>query len=187
MHPISYANIVILASSAHLRVSRSSGALLMAAWCQNGLRVVIAAVVGHLDCDACRRLRDIHGDDADSVILRYRRYDAMHAMAGRLVELAAADHTPATEAQELRAMAERLAALATALRRPTIAITGVLPTMTRTQAAALIQAAGGTVVPTVSKGTDYLLAGEQAGSRLTQAQALGVTVIDEADLQAMLA
>lgn len=68
----------------------------------------------------------------------------------------------------------------------TFVITGTLPTMDRKAAAALIEAHGGKVSASVSKKTNYLLAGENAGSKLTKANDLGVSVISEAELQEML-
>lgn len=68
----------------------------------------------------------------------------------------------------------------------TFVITGTLPTMERKEAAALIEAHGGKVTGSVSKKTNYLLAGENAGSKLTKAQELGITVLAEQDLQDML-
>ena len=68
----------------------------------------------------------------------------------------------------------------------TFVITGTLPTMERKAAAALIEAHGGKVSGSVSKKTNYLLAGENAGSKLTKANDLGVSVISEAELQEML-
>ena len=65
-------------------------------------------------------------------------------------------------------------------------LTGTLPTMTRDEATRLIKAAGGKTVGSVSKKTDYVLAGEEAGSKLTRARELGVTVIDEEAFLAML-
>ncbi|MFN7572506.1 MAG: NAD-dependent DNA ligase LigA [Betaproteobacteria bacterium] len=65
-------------------------------------------------------------------------------------------------------------------------LTGTLPTLTREQASELILAAGGKVSGSVSKKTDYVLAGEEAGAKLEKAQALGVAVIDEAQLRALL-
>ncbi len=62
----------------------------------------------------------------------------------------------------------------------TFVITGTLPTLKRDAAKAIIEAAGGKVTGSVSKNTDYLLAGEKAGSKLTKAEQLGVTVVDEA-------
>ena len=68
----------------------------------------------------------------------------------------------------------------------TFVITGTLPTMDRKAAAALIEAHGGKVSGSVSKKTNYLIAGENAGSKLTKANDLGVSVISEAELQEML-
>jgi DNA ligase (NAD+) len=58
--------------------------------------------------------------------------------------------------------------------------------MSRDEASALIKAQGGKVSGSVSKKTDYVVAGEAAGSKLTKANELGVTVIDEATLLEML-
>jgi DNA ligase (NAD+) len=98
-----------------------------------------------------------------------------------------------------RAMIERLKAAGvdmTAPLRPrepvgvlagkTLVLTGTLPTLTRDQAAELIVAAGGKVTSAVSKKTDYVIAGEEAGSKLTKAESLGITVLDEAGLHALL-
>ena len=59
-------------------------------------------------------------------------------------------------------------------------LTGALQNFTRSQAKALIEAAGGKVSGSVSGNTDYIVAGESPGSKLTRAKELGVTVIDEA-------
>ena len=68
----------------------------------------------------------------------------------------------------------------------TFVLTGTLPTLKRTEATKLIKAAGGKASGSVSKKTDYVVAGDEAGSKLEKAQALGVSVIDEAALLAML-
>jgi DNA ligase (NAD+) len=68
----------------------------------------------------------------------------------------------------------------------TVVITGTLPTLKRDEAAALIQQAGGKVVGSVSKKTDYLLAGEAAGSKLAKAEALGIPQLSEGDLFKLL-
>ena len=65
-------------------------------------------------------------------------------------------------------------------------LTGTLPTLTRERATELILLAGGRVTSTVSKKTDYLVAGDSPGSKLEKAERLGVSVIDEAGLLALL-
>jgi len=65
-------------------------------------------------------------------------------------------------------------------------ITGTLPGISREAAQALIEAHGGKVGGSVSKKTDYLLAGEAAGSKLTKAQSLGVKVLSMDELHALL-
>lgn len=69
----------------------------------------------------------------------------------------------------------------------TFVLTGTLPTLGREEAAALIEAAGGRVSGSVSKKTHFLVAGDSAGSKLDKARALGVAVLDEAALRALLA
>ena len=68
----------------------------------------------------------------------------------------------------------------------TFVLTGTLPTMSRKEASVLIEQNGGKTSSSVSKKTDYVLAGEDAGSKLTKAQSLGITIISESDLLAIL-
>ena len=63
----------------------------------------------------------------------------------------------------------------------TFVLTGTLPTLTREEATAKIEAAGGKVSGSVSKKTDFVLAGEEAGSKLEKAQQLGVKILGEAE------
>ena len=69
----------------------------------------------------------------------------------------------------------------------TFVITGTLPSLGRDEAKTLLEAAGAKVAGSVSKKTDYLVAGEEAGSKLAKAQELGVPVLDEAGMRALLA
>jgi DNA ligase (NAD+) len=68
----------------------------------------------------------------------------------------------------------------------TFVLTGILPTLSRDEASALIRKAGGNVTGSVSKNTDYLLAGESAGSKLVKAQELDVKVITEEQFKALI-
>jgi DNA ligase (NAD+) len=98
-----------------------------------------------------------------------------------------------------RAMIERLRAAGVDLTAPkrerapagplagkTLVLTGTLPELTREEAAELIVAAGGRVTSAVSKKTDYVVAGDEAGSKLAKAESLGIPVLDEAGLRGLL-
>jgi DNA ligase (NAD+) len=73
-----------------------------------------------------------------------------------------------------------------ALAGKTFVLTGTLPTMTREQASELIEAHGGKVTGSVSKKTDYVVAGAEAGSKLAKARDLGIPVLDEDGLRGLL-
>lgn len=68
----------------------------------------------------------------------------------------------------------------------TFVLTGTLASMTRIEAKARIEAAGGSVAGTISRQTDYLVVGSNPGSKLARAKALGIEIIDESDLQNLL-
>ena len=65
-------------------------------------------------------------------------------------------------------------------------LTGTLPSLSRSQAAARIEAAGGKVSGSVSKKTSYVVAGDEAGSKLSKAEGLGEPVLDESGLLSLL-
>ena len=69
----------------------------------------------------------------------------------------------------------------------TVVLTGTLPTMGRDEAKELLEAAGAKVAGSVSKKTTVVVAGSEAGSKLDKAQELGILIIDEAGLKALLA
>jgi DNA ligase (NAD+) len=93
-----------------------------------------------------------------------------------------------------RALVERLRARGLTFREPlavaadgplsgaVVVLTGTLPTLSRTDATTLVEQAGGRVTSSVSKKTTFVVAGEEAGSKLEKAIELGVPVIDEAEL-----
>ncbi|MCR5178534.1 MAG: NAD-dependent DNA ligase LigA [Lachnospiraceae bacterium] len=87
----------------------------------------------------------------------------------------------------LNMKAEKKAPVSGALQGETIVITGTLPTLGRKEAEELVTANGGKVTGSVSKKTTLLLAGEAAGSKLTKAQELGIRIISEEELRAMIA
>ena len=68
----------------------------------------------------------------------------------------------------------------------TFVLTGTLPTLTREHAKTMLEAAGAKVVNSVSKKTDYVIAGSDAGSKLNKAQSLGVTILDEEAMKTLL-
>lgn len=112
-------------------------------------------------------------------------------VAGRVAAFFA-DEQNLTEIAALRELGvrfpevERSGATSADLSGKTFVITGTLPTLKRSQAKQMLLAAGAKVAGSVSKKTDYLVAGEAAGSKLDKANELGVEVIDEAAMLAML-
>ncbi|MBI5310292.1 MAG: NAD-dependent DNA ligase LigA [Actinobacteria bacterium] len=133
-----------------------------------------------------------------------RRFGSIDAMAAATTEQIAetygigevlaesiAEHLAMDEERELieklraaglQLAGEEPAAAEGPLSGKTLVLTGTLPNMTRDQAREKIEAAGGRVTSSVSKKTDYVVAGEEAGSKLEKAERLEVTVLDEASL-----
>ncbi len=113
------------------------------------------------------------GEITADYVLNYFSHEPNVALCRRLIELGLVTEAVAAPT------GDKLAGL-------TFVLTGTLPDMTRDEAAARIKAAGGKVVGSVSKKTSYVVAGEEAGSKLTKAQALGVPVIDQDAMLAMI-
>lgn len=88
--------------------------------------------------------------------------------------------------EDVNMTAEESETIESPLTGKTVVVTGTLPTLGRKEAVTFIEKYGGKVSGSVSKKTDYVLAGESAGSKLTKAQELGITVISEEELRAMV-
>jgi DNA ligase (NAD+) len=139
-------------------------------------------------------------DLATAALREPDRITAVHGIGGEIAQsLQQWFATPANQ-RLLRELAEQgfsleataaerapaVAAAAATLAGLTFVLTGTLPTLTRSRAQERIEAAGGKVTGSVSRRTSYVVAGEEAGSKLAKATALGVAVIDEAGLLALL-
>ncbi len=112
---------------------------------------------------------------AANVVAFFRSERGLHAVE-RLAELGIAPRATRLATAEARG----------ALAGKTFVLTGTLPGLTREEAKGLIEEAGGKVTGSVSAKTDYVVAGEEAGLKLEKARALGVAVLDEAGLKALL-
>jgi DNA ligase (NAD+) len=141
--------------------------------------------------------RDLCADFGSIDALMAASMDELQAVDGVGPEIASSLHgwfeMPGNQAEiaDLRSLGVQFPALekaegADTLEGKVFVITGTLPTMGRKDAAELIRAAGGKVTGSVSKKTDFLVAGEAAGSKLQKATDLGVTVLDEAGLLEMV-
>ena len=122
------------------------------------------------DADALLQVNDVGEVIAQSII----HFSHNREVIGEL--LAEGVHWPTPEAV---AVNEKVSG-------KTFVLTGTLPNMGREEAKALLLAQGAKVASSVSKKTDYVVAGAEAGSKLEKAQALGVTIIDEAQMLELL-
>ena len=122
---------------------------------------------------APRDVVTIVGPVAAQALLDWFASDGGRATLARLKELGIAP----------RGQAQRAATAASPLAGKTFVLTGTLPSLTRDEATALIQRGGGRVTGSVSKNTDYVVAGEAAGAKLDKARELKVRVLDEAELR----
>lgn len=120
------------------------------------------------DFEAIMEVRDI-GEISSKAIYDYFRDKVNIDIINRLKE------------QGVNMVLEDTGIVSDILAGKTVVVTGTLPTLSRNDAKSLIEANGGKAAGSVSRKTDYVLAGEAAGSKLTKAQELGIPVIDEAE------
>lgn len=120
------------------------------------------------DVESIQQVRDI-GSIGSQAIYEYFRDDVNGDILRRLKE-----YGVNMELQDTGIVDDVLAG-------KTVVVTGTLPTLSRNNAKNMIEAHGGKAAGSVSKKTDYVLAGEAAGSKLVKAQELGITIIDEAE------
>ncbi|MBQ1855452.1 MAG: NAD-dependent DNA ligase LigA, partial [Anaerovibrio sp.] len=125
------------------------------------------------DLEAIMEVRDI-GEISSRAIYDYFRDKVNIDIINRL------------KAQGVNMVLEDTGIVSDILAGKTVVVTGTLPTLSRNDAKSLIEANGGKAAGSVSKKTDYVLAGEAAGSKLTKAQELGIPVIDEAEFLKMI-
>ena len=125
------------------------------------------------DVESIQQVRDI-GSIGSQAIYEYFRDDVNGDILRRLKE-----YGVNMELQDTGIVDDVLAG-------KTVVVTGTLPTLSRNDAKNMIEAHGGKAAGSVSKKTDYVLAGEAAGSKLVKAQELGITIIDEAEFLQMI-
>ena len=142
------------------------------------LKAEIAAIESRLESGGLKaKLLEV-GPVAAASVLDFFTSAAGKKVLARIQEL---NITPTSEKATIAATAKGIFA------GKTFVLTGTLPTLTREAATAKIEAAGGKVTGSVSKKTDYVLAGAEAGSKLAKAQELGVKILDEAEFLTLLA
>ena len=161
---------------------------------QNDLsRLITALGIRHIGAKAAKLLSE-RFLDIDSIISATKEeFEAIEGFGGILATSAAEFFS----LDETKAMIERLKLLGVNTKSTkttsgdkftgmTFVLTGTLPTYTRSEAGEIIESLGGKVSSSVSKKTTYVLAGEEAGSKLDKANSLGVAVIDEAVFKRMV-
>jgi len=158
-------------------------------------RLLNAVGIRHVGAESAKLLARAFGTLDALEAASVEELQALHGVGETMAQAVHAwVHDPAVQpllekfrAAGLRLDEPRAAATDGAFKGMKIVLTGTLPTLSRGQATELVENAGGKVTSSVSKATDLVVAGEEAGSKLEKAQQLGVTVIDEAELLRRLA
>ena len=151
------------------------------------LKTEIAAIESRLEAGGLKSKLVEVGPVAAASVLDFFASTAGKIVLARIRELEIAPERRALLGTAGDADATGRARLGAPFAGKTFVLTGTLPSLTREEATAKIEAAGGKVTGSVSKKTDFVLAGAEAGSKLTKAQELGVKILDEAEFLALLA
>jgi DNA ligase (NAD+) len=153
-------------------------------------RLLTALGITHVGETAARLLARHFGSMDALAAANVEQIEAIRGMGGVIAESVAAYFRDPS----VRALLKKLEKSGVTMGEPTVAavsgvlsgqtavITGTLPTLSRSQASALIEANGGRVTSSVSKATTFVLAGTDPGSKLDKASTLGVPIIDESEL-----
>ncbi len=156
-------------------------------------RLIVALGIRHIGTKAAKLLSE-HFGDIDSIIDASRQQ--LESIEG-FGDILAASAVEFFALQDTRNTINRLKELGVNTKTTktvagskfsgmTFVLTGTLPTYTRSEAGEIIESLGGKVSSSVSKKTSFVLAGEEAGSKLDKANKLGITVIDEAEFNKMI-
>ena len=156
-------------------------------------RLIFAFGIRHIGNKAAALLAEHFGDMDAVLAAEVSDFEAIDGFGSVLAESAAEFFA----LPETKAMIERLKALGVNMKSlkevkdtrfadMTFVLTGTLPTYSRNEAAAIIESFGGKTSSSVSKKTTYVLAGDEAGSKLDKANKLGITVIDETEFNNMI-
>lgn len=143
-----------------------------------------AALLGQAAIDEPEKVLEVFGIGKE-IVQSLAQWFANPSNQELLAELKGAGLQLELAAAELESQ-EQAKTLNPAISGKSFVLTGTLPSMSRSEAQALIEAAGGRVSGSVSKKTDFVVAGSEAGSKLTKAEQLGVQVLDEVQLRGLL-
>jgi DNA ligase (NAD+) len=156
-------------------------------------RLLVGLGIRHVGTDAARRLADAFGSVEAIAEASEEALSAVEGI-GTVIATSVREHFSRTGSKRLLAKLKRAGVRLTEDRKPnggplsgkTIVITGTLSSMSREEAKARVRALGGKAAESVSRSTDYLVAGDSPGSKLDKARKAGVNVIDEAAFKRLL-
>ena len=161
---------------------------------QNDLsKLIFAFGIRHIGAKAAKLLAETFGNIDAILNATIEDFEAIDGF-GSILALSAAEFFSLDETKLMIEKLKKQGLNMTSLKEvtdtrfggKTFVLTGTLPTLTRSEASAIIESFGGKTSSSVSKKTDYVLAGDEAGSKLEKAQKLGVTVISEQEFNEMI-